>query len=99
MKVHKKRVEGNNYDSRKQVLQYDDVIREQREVIYAQRQEVILATEDMTPVLMGMFKRTIDRQVDGHELAGSLKDEENVKISCKHYTIQCCQKMALNCLN
>ena len=36
-----KRVEGNNYDSRKQVLQYDDVIREQREVIYAQRQEVI----------------------------------------------------------
>src|SRR5574339_643936 len=39
-----KRVEGNNYDSRKQVLQYDDVIREQREVIYAQRQEVILAT-------------------------------------------------------
>ncbi|RZI49511.1 preprotein translocase subunit SecA [Lactococcus kimchii] len=73
-----KRVEGNNYDSRKQVLQYDDVIREQREVIYAQRQEVILAKEDMTPVLMGMFKRTIDRQVDGHELAG-FKDEENVK--------------------
>ena len=94
-----KRVEGNNYDSRKQVLQYDDVIREQREVIYAQRQEVILATEDMTPVLMGMFKRTIDRQVDGHELAGSLKDEENVKnlLQTLHNTM--CQKMALNCLN
>lgn len=74
-----KRVEGNNYDSRKQVLQYDDVIREQREVIYAQRQEVILTKEDMTPVLMGMFKRTIDRQVDGHELAGSFKNEETVK--------------------
>ncbi|MDR9867655.1 preprotein translocase subunit SecA [Lactococcus cremoris] len=74
-----KRVEGNNYDSRKQVLQYDDVIREQREVIYAQRQEVILTKEDMTPVLMGMFKRTIDRQVDGHKLAGNLKDEETVK--------------------
>ena len=74
-----KRVEGNNYDSRKQVLQYDDVIREQREVIYAQRHAVIMAKEDLTPVLMGMFKRTIDRQVDGHELAGSLKEEENVK--------------------
>ena len=74
-----KRVEGNNYDSRKQVSQYDDVIREQREVIYAQRQEVILTKEDMTPVLMGMFKRTIDRRVDGHELAGNLKDEETVK--------------------
>ena len=30
-----KRVEGNNYDMRKQVLQYDDVMREQREIIYA----------------------------------------------------------------
>ena len=32
-----KRVEGNNYDTRKQVLQYDDVMREQREIIYAER--------------------------------------------------------------
>lgn len=37
-----KRVEGNNYDTRKNVLQYDDVMREQREVIYKQRQEVIM---------------------------------------------------------
>lgn len=36
-----KRVEGNNYDTRKQVLQYDDVMREQREIIYAQRYDVI----------------------------------------------------------
>ncbi len=34
-----KRVEGNNYDSRKNVLQYDDVMRAQREVIYNQRNE------------------------------------------------------------
>ena len=34
-----KRVEGNNYDTRKNVLQYDDVMREQREVIYKQRQD------------------------------------------------------------
>ena len=73
-----KRVEGNNYDSRKQVLQYDDVIREQREVIYAQRYGVIMAKEDMSSELMGMFKRTIDRQVDGHAIAGNLKDEETL---------------------
>ena len=73
-----KRVEGNNYDSRKQVLQYDDVIREQREVIYAQRHEVIVATEDMTPALYGMFKRTIDRQVDGHAATGDLQEEANL---------------------
>lgn len=37
-----KRVEGNNYDTRKQVLQYDDVMRAQREVVYKQRQQVIM---------------------------------------------------------
>ncbi|SNL52194.1 preprotein translocase subunit SecA [Streptococcus pneumoniae] len=39
-----KRVEGNNYDTRKQVLQYDDVMREQREIIYTQRYDVITQT-------------------------------------------------------
>ncbi|MFC4710980.1 preprotein translocase subunit SecA [Enterococcus eurekensis] len=61
-----KRVEGNNYDTRKNVLQYDDVMREQREVIYRQRQQVIMETEDLSPQLMGMVQRTIDRAVDGH---------------------------------
>lgn len=42
-----KRVEGNNYDTRKQVLQYDDVMREQREIIYAQRYDVITADRDL----------------------------------------------------
>lgn len=73
-----KRVEGNNYDSRKQVLQYDDVIREQREVIYKQRYEVITAKEDMTPQLLGMFKRTIDRLVDGQAPLGKL-DETGIQ--------------------
>ena len=44
-----KRVEGNNYDTRKQVLQYDDVMREQREIIYAQRYDVITADRDLAP--------------------------------------------------
>ena len=61
-----KRVEGNNYDTRKNVLQYDDVMREQREVIYAQRQEVIMEETDLTETLMNMVKRTISRIVDSH---------------------------------
>ncbi|GGI64413.1 preprotein translocase subunit SecA [Enterococcus alcedinis] len=61
-----KRVEGNNYDTRKNVLQYDDVMREQREVIYRQRQQVIMETENLSPQLMGMVQRTIERSVDGH---------------------------------
>ncbi|HEM5988102.1 TPA: preprotein translocase subunit SecA [Streptococcus suis] len=63
-----KRVEGNNYDSRKQVLQYDDVMREQREIIYSQRHEVITADRDLGPEIKAMILRTIERQVEGHFL-------------------------------
>ena len=61
-----KRVEGNNYDTRKNVLQYDDVMREQREVMYGQRQEVIMEEKDLNRTLMNMVKRTIERAVDAH---------------------------------
>ena len=61
-----KRVEGNNYDSRKNVLQYDDVMREQREVIYKQRQMVIDENNSLDWVIMPMIKRTIDRAVNAH---------------------------------
>ncbi|MCD5113605.1 preprotein translocase subunit SecA [Enterococcus faecium] len=61
-----KRVEGNNYDTRKNVLQYDDVMREQREVIYRQRQEVIMEEKSLSKPLMNMVKRTISRVVDAH---------------------------------
>lgn len=64
-----KRVEGNNYDTRKQVLQYDDVMREQREIIYAQRYDVITADRDLAPEIQSMIKRTIERVVDGHARA------------------------------
>ena len=69
-----KRVEGNNYDTRKQVLQYDDVMREQREIIYAQRYDVITADRDLAPEIQAMIKRTIGRVVDGHARA---KQDEN----------------------
>jgi len=68
-----KRVEGNNYDSRKQILQYDDVMREQREIIYSQRQDVITADRDLAPEIKGMIKRTIERQIANHK---GIKREE-----------------------
>ncbi|MBC8844452.1 preprotein translocase subunit SecA, partial [Escherichia coli] len=46
-----RRVEGNNFDSRKQVLQYDDVLRQQREVIYKQRYEVINAENSLREII------------------------------------------------
>ncbi|GAX08652.1 MAG TPA: preprotein translocase subunit SecA [Lactobacillus sp.] len=68
-----KRVEGNNYDSRKNVLQYDDVMRAQREVIYNQRNEVINEDKSLRWVIKPMFDRTIDRVVNLHT-QGEQKD-------------------------
>ncbi|MTV82418.1 preprotein translocase subunit SecA [Secundilactobacillus folii] len=68
-----KRVEGNNYDSRKNVLQYDDVMRAQREVIYGQRNQVINEDKSLRWVIMPMIKRTIDRVVNLHT-QGEQKD-------------------------
>ena len=57
-----KRVEGNNYDSRKNLLDYDDVIRRQREVIYDQRQNILLE-DDLTDVIFGMIDSSTERLV------------------------------------
>ena len=58
-----KRVEGNNYDTRKTLLEYDDVIRRQREVVYEQRQE-LLKSKDLTDTVLNMFQSAISRFVD-----------------------------------
>jgi preprotein translocase subunit SecA len=69
-----KRVEGNNYDQRKHVLQYDDVMREQREVMYGQRFAVITAESDLKEMLMGMVRRTIRRIVESHTLLENVEE-------------------------
>ena len=69
-----KRVEGNNYDSRKNVLQYDDVMRAQREVIYGERQQVILAKDSLKNVMVPMIQRTVNQVVDVH-MQGTEKDK------------------------
>ncbi|WP_373719869.1 preprotein translocase subunit SecA [Weissella soli] len=68
-----KRVEGNNYDSRKNVLQYDDVMSQQREVFYRDRNTVIDAEDSLEDVILPMVYRTIDRVVDAH-VNGSEKE-------------------------
>lgn len=61
-----KRVEGNNYDTRKNVLEYDEVMREQREIIYAQRQQIINEEDSLDQIMWGMISRTISRIVDAY---------------------------------
>lgn len=60
-----KRVEGNNFDLRKVVLQYDDVMNQQREIIYRQRREVLEA-ENIRQIVMDMIQPCVERVVSAH---------------------------------
>ena len=60
-----RRVEGNNFDARKQLLQYDDVLRQQREIIYAQRNEV-LESENLRSIVENMIQASLSRNVAVH---------------------------------
>ena len=70
-----KRVEGNNFDIRKQLLNYDDVMNNQREIMYARRNE-ILDSDSIHENVLGMFKEYITDMVNGH-LIESNKLNEN----------------------
>jgi preprotein translocase subunit SecA len=58
-----KRVEGNNFDARKQVLSYDDVLRQQREIIYKQRFEVI-DSDNLREIIEQMIDTTVTAALD-----------------------------------
>lgn len=60
-----KRVEGNNFDVRKVVLQYDDVMNQQREIIYKQRREV-LETDNIREIVLNMIMPVVERIVTVH---------------------------------
>ncbi len=66
-----RRIEGSNFDSRKTVLKYDDVIRKQREVIYEQREEILL-NEDIFYIVDTMLKNTF------RDLVAKFTDDDNV---------------------
>ena len=73
-----KRVEGVNFDARKTLLQYDDVMRQQREVMYEQR-NYILDHEDVHSVIKEMFERVINNVVASHIIPESKDLEVNAK--------------------
>ena len=60
-----KKVEGNNFNTRKTLLGYDDVMNMQREVIYSQRSDV-LEGEDLKDQIISMTKEVISNAVDSH---------------------------------
>ena len=60
-----KRVEGNNFDLRKTLLEYDDVINEQRGIIYEKRNQ-ILDTESIHPIILDTFKNYVEDVIYSH---------------------------------
>ncbi|GAA0124011.1 preprotein translocase subunit SecA [Clostridium faecium] len=60
-----KKVEGNNFDVRKNVVKYDDVMNKQREIIYSQREEV-LTGKDLKDQIQGMIEDVITSAVNSH---------------------------------
>jgi preprotein translocase subunit SecA len=67
------KVEGYNFDIRKHVVQYDDVMNKQREVIYGERDKV-LRNEDLRGIVLEMVKKELDRQVDTYCAADHAED-------------------------
>ncbi len=73
-----KKVEARNFDARKQVLQYDDVMNLQREVIYKQRRE-ILSKPSLREDAMNLLDGVIDDAVTVHCPANLHRDEWDLK--------------------
>ena len=67
-----RKIEGYNYDRRKSVVEYDEVLRKQREIIYGQRKD-ILFLEDVEPIIKNMMKSVTT------SLVPTFQDPENKK--------------------
>lgn len=76
-----KRVEGNNYDARKQVLQYDDVLRKQREIMYGERNEV-LENDVVSDIIKEMIEEAVTKTIQyaGQSIEALSEKEETEEI-------------------
>lgn len=71
-------VEGQNFETRKQLIQYDDVMNQQRKVIYNQRNEVV-DSEDVSVYVLNMFKDVIYNEVDVHVTGERKRFEQDLE--------------------
>jgi preprotein translocase subunit SecA len=72
-----RKVEGRNFDIRKQLLEYDDVANDQRRVIYDQRND-IMATEDISDVVANIRHDVLQEAIDGHIPPQSLEEQWDI---------------------
>ena len=91
-----KKVEGNNYDMRKTLLDYDNIVSEQRKIIYEKRNE-ILDTDDIHSLIIEIFKDYVFEFVDSHmALEGFLTENDLKAIENNFNTILKNQKLDLS---
>jgi len=72
-----RKVEGRNFDIRKQLLEYDDVANDQRKVIYQQRRD-LMDTTDVSDTVAAMRTDVLTRTIDGYILPQSLEEQWDV---------------------
>lgn len=73
-----RKVEGHNYDIRKQLLEYDDVANDQRKVIYAQRNEM-MAESDLSATIKVIREEVINNMITAYIPPGSLDEQWDIE--------------------
>ncbi len=73
-----KNLESRNFDSRKHVLQYDEVMNEQRKIIYSQRQKV-LNGDDLSETIKGMIEQVTDSALDDYIGISDIPEQWNLR--------------------
>ena len=73
-----KRVEGNNFDTRKRILEYDDVLNQQRTIIYSQRKEVLFS-DSLQESIFKMFRSALEQVVHQYTPANQMPEEWDLK--------------------
>ncbi|PGK52511.1 preprotein translocase subunit SecA [Priestia megaterium] len=69
-----KRVEGNNFDTRKRILEYDDVLNQQRNIIYSQRREVLFS-DNLQDSILKMFQSALKQTIHQYLPSNILPEE------------------------
>ncbi|MTI58825.1 MAG: preprotein translocase subunit SecA [Firmicutes bacterium] len=89
-----KTVEGRNFEIRKTILEYDNIMNKQREIIYKQRREVLFA-DDLKDIILGMLEKVIEDVIelyiseeihpDEWDLSGMIDyfEQHNISLDCK----------------
>ena len=72
-----RKVEGHNFDIRKQVLEFDDVANDQRKVVYEQRNE-LMAAKDVSSTIVSMRATVVDNTISTYITPGSIDEQWNI---------------------